>query len=110
MPNHTTVSVTRSNEQVWLEVKETGFSQNTRCPVHDDRRASLSIFKADGKVDLKCHVGCVKEDILREWGWLTIHQYIDAAGNVLHETYRVDYPDGKWVRQRDLLATVMRGT
>ena len=36
-----------------------------KCPVHDDKKESLSISLADdGKVLLKCHAGCKTEAII----------------------------------------------
>lgn len=35
----------------------------TQCPVHEDRRASLSISKGEKGAVLKCHAGCTVDDI-----------------------------------------------
>jgi putative DNA primase/helicase len=47
-------------------VRQTGKGQwEARCPAHDDRRASLSIARADdGRALLHCHAGCALADIL----------------------------------------------
>jgi len=40
-------------------VKKSGSGWSARCPVHDDRRASLSVSTGDdGRVLLRCHAGC----------------------------------------------------
>ena len=50
-------------------IKKSGNGWSTRCPVHDDRTASLSITECeDGKVLLKCHAGCDTEGVLSAIG------------------------------------------
>jgi putative DNA primase/helicase len=42
-----------------------------RCPAHEDRKPSLSICEADGKVLVRCHAGCEQAQViaaLRELG------------------------------------------
>ncbi len=34
------------------------------CPVHDDRKPSLSIRDANGKVVVHCHAGCDQRDVI----------------------------------------------
>ena len=42
---------------------------SARCPVHEDRRNSLSVgIASDGAVLLKCHAGCNTADVLRAVG------------------------------------------
>lgn len=38
------------------------------CPVHTDKRASLTISRKDNKILLKCHAGCNTESILEAVG------------------------------------------
>lgn len=38
------------------------------CPIHDDKKASLSISEKDGKILLHCHAGCNTSDILSSVG------------------------------------------
>jgi hypothetical protein len=38
------------------------------CPAHDDKRPSLSIREADGKVLLKCWTGCGADEIVNALG------------------------------------------
>ncbi len=50
----------------------------TRCPVHDDRKASLSISPGqNGKTVLHCHAGCAATDILAAHG-LTLADCYDT--------------------------------
>ncbi|MCB0321607.1 MAG: hypothetical protein KDD60_11835, partial [Bdellovibrionales bacterium] len=35
----------------------------TRCPAHDDRSPSLGIKYTNGKLSVKCHAGCSKDDV-----------------------------------------------
>lgn len=92
------------------------------CPVHDDRKASLSITEGvDGRVLIYCHAGCEPETILAKIGlsWKDLYpsdkseyrstskivaeyNYTDAAGNLLYQAVRFDpkdfrqrQPDGK---------------
>ncbi len=41
---------------------------SARCPVHEDKRASLSIGRDNGTWLLKCHAGCETGDIVRAIG------------------------------------------
>lgn len=42
-----------------------GGSWMARCPVHDDRKPSLSLCDADdGKVLVRCHAGCEQEQVI----------------------------------------------
>ena len=46
---------------------ESGWS--ARCPAHDDRHSSLSVAVThEGKILIKCHAGCDREDILKVLG------------------------------------------
>jgi hypothetical protein len=54
-------------------VREDGRQRDTRCPAHDDGRASLSVGIGDaGRVLLRCHAGCAYRAIVEAAG-------IDAA-------------------------------
>jgi putative DNA primase/helicase len=49
--------------------KKTKGGWSARCPVHDDRKASLSISQGDdGTALLKCHAGCDTEAVLSAIG------------------------------------------
>ena len=51
------------------EVKRSGGGWQARCPAHDDCNPSLSIAEADdGRVLLKCHVGCTVAAICEAMG------------------------------------------
>ncbi len=50
-------------------LKTTMNGHTARCPNHEDSNNSLSVCEADdGKVLLKCFVGCKPEDIVRSIG------------------------------------------
>lgn len=54
-------------------LKPTGDGYMTRCPAHDDGKASLSIaLKDSGKVVVNCHAGCERGAILDALGGLGI--------------------------------------
>lgn len=55
-----------------------------RCPGHDDRRASLSIGLADGKILLHCHAGCEVDRILQLLGLSTRDLFVSGNGNGHH--------------------------
>jgi putative DNA primase/helicase len=56
--------VTASELATRLEAKLAGDGWVTRCPAHDDHRASLSIGTGDdGRILVKCHAGCTVEAI-----------------------------------------------
>ena len=87
-----------------------------RCPVHDDRTASLSVgIGTDGRVLLHCHAGCSTDSILSALGLdvgdffpdqavipvqtparpvlrsvssPTYYDYTDADGTVVHQVVR----------------------
>ena len=47
-------------------VRECGEGRKARCPVHDDRKASLTIAEGDDVPFVAtCHKGCPQEDVLR---------------------------------------------
>jgi len=51
------------------EAKRTRKGWNVRCPVHEDRRPSLSIAEGDdGRALLHCHAGCTAEQITEALG------------------------------------------
>lgn len=37
----------------------------TRCPAHDDGKASLSIRSPHGKILFKCHAGCSQQEVMK---------------------------------------------
>src|SRR4051812_14692581 len=48
-----------------LGARRSGDGWMARCPVHDDRQASLSIHEGtDGRVLLHCHAGCEVEAVV----------------------------------------------
>lgn len=51
------------------DAKKSGKGYVTRCPAHEDRRASLSVSAgADGTVLIHCHAGCTPEAIVAAVG------------------------------------------
>ena len=45
--------------------RRAGNGWSARCPVHDDRRASLSVSEGDdGRALVKCHAGCPAEAVV----------------------------------------------
>ncbi len=46
------------------DAKKSGTGWSTRCPAHEDQRASLSISEGeDGRALVKCHAGCTVEEV-----------------------------------------------
>lgn len=45
-----------------------GSGWQVRCPVHDDRTASLSVSNGGGKILMHCHAGCSTEQIVGALG------------------------------------------
>ena len=92
--------------------KRSGHGYTVRCPVHDDRTASLTIHEEEDKLLLHCQAGCNTEDVIAAVGvqwrdlWTKardyaepeeIYEYVDAAGSKLYEVVRLP---GKSFRQR----------
>jgi hypothetical protein len=89
-----------------------GNQVSARCPAHDDRRASLSVTAADGKLLVKCHAGCSTADICTALGVkqadlfadtpkrngagkqiVATYPYHDASGKLLFEVVRYEPKD-----------------
>lgn len=50
-------------------VHRSGDKATARCPAHDDRTPSLSVkAEDDGRILLKCHAGCLTEEVLAALG------------------------------------------
>ena len=68
-----------------------------RCPGHEDKRASLSIGVADGKILLHCHAGCGVDRILHALGLATRDLFTNGSGNGHHPDRQIvatyDYRD-----------------
>ena len=63
-----------------------------RCPAHEDRSPSLSVYDSGDKIGLTCHAGCEAADIIDKLGlesgdeivigaqgtrgWTTVLQYV----------------------------------
>ena len=51
-----------------------------RCPVHDDRTASLSVGRGDdGRVLLHCHAGCATDDVLAALGLIAADLFLETV-------------------------------
>ena len=93
-------------------------SWTARCPGHEDKRNSLSIYEGiDGKVLLKCHAGCETENILTaiDLGMkdlfpgggqakkqkneiIATYDYVDESGTLLYQAVRLN-PKGFYQRR-----------
>ncbi|MCX7997339.1 MAG: DUF927 domain-containing protein [Leptospiraceae bacterium] len=69
------------------------------CPCHDDKRKSLMIKKANGKVYVKCFAGCQQENVLKALNvdssnfsrkYVTSYFYKDEQGNVIFKKDRFE--------------------
>jgi len=94
-------------------VRHDGRNRDVRCPAHDDRRSSLSVgLGKDGRILLRCHVGCEPSAILDAAGltWADLHDrsnadnstkreiaavydYVDESGIVLYQVVRFEPKD-----------------
>ncbi len=81
------------------------FSHNhaqARCPIHDDRKASLSVTRADdGTVLITCHAGCNREDVIKALGlnWPDLFSKPLEHEDESETTYDYCGPDGNLVYQ-----------
>lgn len=97
-------------------VKKQGQGYIARCPAHEDRTASLSVYDSGDKIGLTCHAGCDNADIVSKLGiswsdlWYApksrdlgepeaVYDYTDEEGQTLFQAVR--FPD-KVFRQRHL--------
>lgn len=87
------------------DVRIDGRQRDTRCPVHEDQRASVSVGRGDdARILLTCHAGCPTDAILAAVG-LTVadlfeprngsgktivaeYDYIDERGTLLYQVVR----------------------
>lgn len=91
---------------------------DARCPAHEDRHASFGFHeRADGSVEMKCHAGCLRGDVLKAIGLesrdcfpqpngkgdrpriVATYDYRDEQGRVLYQTVRRE--PGKGGRKKD---------
>lgn len=114
-------------EAVFSSAKRHGRGWMAKCPVHDDRKASLSIGTGDdGKILLKCFAGCSLDDIVaaahleladlfpeKPTTTSTIvatYRYVDEQGRHLFDVCRTstkDFP--RWTWQAQARAAVAAG-
>lgn len=95
------------------KLKLTRDKQMARCPVHDDRHASLSVKRDGDDVLLYCFTGCAGRDVRAALGlgartqpssWAprelaqpvleAVHKYTNLAGDVVAEKRKIRKPDG----------------
>ena len=93
------------------EHKKNGTRYMARCPAHNDKKPSLSISEADGKILVHCFAGCETKDVLDAAGLSlrdlypdgvssnghakkTEYEIQDSRGNLIATHHRVDMPDG----------------
>lgn len=95
-------------------VKRRGESYESKCPAHDDRKASLSVgVGRDGGIVVHCHAGCFAEDVLEAMALSfrdvapeerngntngahppqTVYRYDDEDGNALFEVVKTANKD-----------------
>lgn len=97
-----------------------GYSARCPCPLHNDKKASLSISeKPDGKMLIHCHAGCTYAEICQELGITSesisnrktadtsyeYYYYHDENKNILYRKiktplkkfYFEKFQNGKWV-------------
>lgn len=48
--------------------KRNGNKVQCKCPCHEDKKASMTITKSNGKILIHCHAGCRTDDILESVG------------------------------------------
>ncbi len=58
-------------------VRRTRRGWQTKCPAHDDRNPSLSIFEGERGLLLKCWTGCTLEEITEALGLATRDLFFD---------------------------------
>ncbi len=82
-------------------VKRASSGWSARCPAHHDRQNSLSIAEADGKVLLKCHAGCLTENVLRALGlgWPELFDHSSNRGGSAKANHRAPADPLDWWSQ-----------
>ena len=63
-------------------VQRVGSGFKALCPAHDDNSPSLSIREKNGRILLKCFVGCKREDVCRAAGIEMRELCVDAMGGM----------------------------
>ena len=92
--------------------KESENRYSARCPAHNDKNPSLSIYINKDWVYLKCYAGCTQDEILKAVGLNSkdlyvgekkpkkqlvnsiLYDYVDENGVVLYQRKRNEYNDG----------------
>ena len=66
-------------------VRRGGYGYVARCPAHDDKRPSLSLWEGQGRIMLRCFAGCQTKDVIAKLG-LSWKDLFNA---------RMSYPQGR---------------
>jgi 5S rRNA maturation endonuclease (ribonuclease M5) len=97
-----------------LHGRKSGVCWMARCPAHDDKNPSLSLWDVDGEVLVHCHAGCEQSAVvaaLRAGGlWsapphsssviVATYDYCDETGQLLYQVVRTE-PKGFFQRHPD---------
>lgn len=101
------------------DAKKSGKDWSARCPAHEDKSPSLSIGEGDdGRVLLKCHVGCTVESICDAWGIkvsdlmpesdapvkpriVSAYDYRDESSNLVFQVVRFEPKDFRQRKPKD---------
>ena len=102
------------------KVEKSNGAYKARCPAHTDKKPSLSITQDGDKILLHCHAGCDTDTVLGAMGLtlrdlfqegscdtpyrpspptvnerkiVTVYDYKDLEGNVIHQTVRYEPKD-----------------
>lgn len=83
---------------------------DVHCPVHESAKANFSVSDEDGKILVKCHVGCSQEQVISalkarnlwpsrtgdrppKFNVVKAYDYVDAAGKLVFQVCRLDPKD-----------------
>jgi hypothetical protein len=73
-------------------ISETANGWQSRCPAHNDSKASLSIAEDGGKTLLHCQAGCATTDVVQAMG-LKMRDLFPDEGEKRTLVATYDYPD-----------------
>lgn len=103
----TTESIARA-----LNARRSGEGWSAMCPAHEDKKPSLSLRDADGKLLVRCHAGSSQRDVIHAlkakglWPVRPLkprrriaatYAYCDTVGDLLYQVVRTD-PKGFYQR------------
>lgn len=61
--------MTREEVLAFLKAKRSGSGWSAKCPVHDDKQASLGIYEREGRLWFQCFAGCAHGEIAKAIGY-----------------------------------------